>query len=165
MLKKSFPLFLIFLSFPVFAICPVCTVAVGAGIGFAQWLHVDDSITGLWVGGFIVSLIVWSLSYLDKHNIRFPGRGIAVTIFYYAITLLPLHSTGLMWHMLNKLWGVDKLILGVVLGSLVFFGGCAWYNYLKKHNHGHAYFPFQKVVMPMVPLIGLSIVFYYITRL
>ena len=32
------------------AVCPVCTVAVGAGLGLAEWLGIDDSISGLWIG-------------------------------------------------------------------------------------------------------------------
>ena len=37
------------------ALCPVCAIAVGAGIGVSRWLGVDDTITGVWVGGLIVS--------------------------------------------------------------------------------------------------------------
>lgn len=32
------------------AVCPVCTVAVGTGVGLSRWLGVDDTITGLWLG-------------------------------------------------------------------------------------------------------------------
>lgn len=162
--KILFSLFFLCLSLSAYAVCPVCFVAVGAGIGFAQWLHVDDVISGLWVGGLTVSLIVWTINYLERKKIRFMGRGIIVALFYYLSILLPLHSTGLMWHMLNKLWGIDKLLLGIIVGSLVFFGFSAWYDYLKRKNNGHAYFPFQKVVMPVAPLIILSIVFYYLTK-
>lgn len=41
----------------VFAFCPVCTIAVGAGVGIAEKFGVDDTIIGLWVGGLTVSLI------------------------------------------------------------------------------------------------------------
>jgi len=162
-MKKTWLFLLLgFVPCIIYAICPVCTVAVGAGIGFAQWLHVDDAITGLWVGALIVSVTMWTNDYLEKKNIKFFGRDIIVAIFYYVITLLPLNSTGLMWHALNKLWGLDKLILGIVVGSMVFFIFAIWYNYLKARNNGHAYFPFQKVVMPIAPLIILSLVFYFI---
>ena len=40
----------LFFAIPAKAICPVCTVAVGAGIGLSRWLGIDDSITGLWIG-------------------------------------------------------------------------------------------------------------------
>ena len=40
------------------AVCPICTIAVGAGVGLSRYFGVDDAITGLWVGGLIVSMIV-----------------------------------------------------------------------------------------------------------
>jgi hypothetical protein len=39
-----------------------------------------------------------------------------------------------------------------------------WYQILKKKNNGHAYFPFQKVVMPIVGLALMSVAFYFITH-
>jgi hypothetical protein len=38
-----------------------------------------------------------------------------------------------------------------------------WYQALKKRNNGHAYFPFQKVVMPIAWLVLMSTIFYFIT--
>jgi len=38
------------------------------------------------------------------------------------------------------------------------------YNYLKRRNNGHAYFPFQKVVMPVGSLAILSMIFYFVTK-
>ncbi len=69
-----------------------------------------------------------------------------------------------MGRSLDKLWGVDKLLLGIIVGSVFFFIGGLGYVWLKKHNNDRAYFPFQKVVMPVAPLIILSIIFYFITR-
>jgi len=40
----------IFNTNQVFAVCPVCTVAAGAGVGLSRWLGIDDIIIGLWVG-------------------------------------------------------------------------------------------------------------------
>ena len=56
----NYLIFLIFslvIAADVLAICPLCTFAVGAGIGLTQYLGIDDVITGLWIGGFIVSLV------------------------------------------------------------------------------------------------------------
>ena len=43
-----------------FAVCPVCTVAVGAGLEGARLLGVDDVITGIWAGGLTLSLFFWT---------------------------------------------------------------------------------------------------------
>ncbi len=50
--------------------CPVCTIAVGAGIGLSRWLGVDDLISGLWIGGLIVSLIGMTILWLNKKNLK-----------------------------------------------------------------------------------------------
>ncbi len=139
-------------------------VAVSAGIGFSEWLGIDDTVTGLWIGGLIVTIIMWTVYWLDKKNIRFKGRKIIVSLAYYLIIIVPLYSLGIMGNPLNTLWGIDKLLLGIILGSIFFFIAGMWYFYLKKRNNGHAYFPFQKVVMPIAPLLILSAVFYLITR-
>jgi len=154
----------IFLLKQAYAICPVCTIAVGVGIGFSRWLGIDDTITGLWLGGLVVSLIIWTLFWFDKRNIRFKGRILMTTIAYYLIMVVPLYYMGIIGHPLNKLWGMDKIILGTMIGSVAFFLGSMSYFYLKKRNNNHAYFPFQKVVMPIAPLLVLSFIFYFITR-
>jgi len=149
------------------AVCPICTVAVGAGVGLSRWLGIDDSITGLWIGGLIVSMITWTISWLDKKNIRFRGRIIAVVFAYYLLIVVPLYFMGIMGNPINTLCAcgvVDKLLLGIIVGSFGFWCGASWYYYLKEKNQGRAYFPFQKVVMPVSPLIILSIIFYFLTK-
>lgn len=156
--------FNLFLISKAYAVCPICTVFVGAGIGLSQWLGIDDTITGLWVGGLTVSLIIWTTDWMNRRDIYFRGRKTIITVVYYLLIVAPLYyPLHIMGHPLNVLWGVDKLLLGIVVGSVFFFGGSTWYFYLKKKNGGHAYFPFQKVVMPVAPLIILSAVFYFIT--
>lgn len=147
-----------------YAVCPVCTVAVGAGVGLARWLGIDDTITGLWIGGFIVSLIMWTINYLEKRNIKFVARSIIVAIIYYGLTVVPLYFIKTIWHPENTIGGINKLLLGIIVGSILFYFGAIWYIYLKKENNGHAYFPFQKVVMPVGPLVIMSLVFYFLTK-
>ena len=161
--KALFLLPLLLIAYPAQAVCPVCTVAVGAGLGLSRWLGIDDVISGLWIGGLTVSMIMWTLNWLDKKNYHFQGREIYTTLGYYIIVVLPLYFMKNVWHPLNTLWGINKLLLGIILGSLFFFAGAIYYDYLKKNNNNHAYFPYQKVVMPVAPLILLSIIFYFIT--
>lgn len=148
------------------AVCPICTIAVGAGVGLSRWLGIDDAITGLWVGGLIVSMIAWTESWLEKKNIRFKGRIFANIFAYYALTLIPLYYSGIIGNPANTLCfcGLDKLLFGIIAGSLAFWFGASWYYYLKEKNNGHAYFPFQKVVMPVLPLAILSIIYYFLTK-
>ncbi|HCU05263.1 MAG: hypothetical protein A2X77_00345 [Gammaproteobacteria bacterium GWE2_42_36] len=157
-------LFSLLLPTSAFAICPICTIAVGAGIGLSRWLGIDDSVTGLWVGGLIVSLILWTMTWCQKKKIHFTGLYLLIIVGYYALVLLPLRYHGIIGHPFNMLWGIDKILLGTIIGSLVFLGGSFAYFFCKKKNGGKAHFPFEKVAMPIAPLILLSIVFYFITR-
>jgi len=148
----------------VLAACPVCAVAVGTGIGMAQYIGVDDVISGIWIGGLIVSLIAWTIKWLDDKNIHFYGRKILITAFYYASTIVPLHLQKITGHELNKLWGFDKILLGMFFGSLVFFISILFCNYLRQHNNNKSYFVFQKITTTVLALIILSVIFYYITK-
>jgi hypothetical protein len=146
------------------AICPVCTLAVGAGVGLSRYLGIDDTVTGLWVGGLIVSLIIWTLNWFDKKKIDFLARTIVTVLGYYILIIIPLYYTNIIGHSLNKLLGMDKLLVGIFFGSLLFYLASSWYDYLKRKNNNRPYFPFQKVVMPVSSLIIFSLVFYFITK-
>ena len=157
----------LFFAKSVLAICPLCTIAVGSGVGLARYFGVDDTISGLWIGGLIVSLIYWTIDWLKKKNIKFKGKEILSVILWYAITILPLYFTGILGNPKNSLLcfcGLyfDKLTLGVITGSIAFWFGAEWYFYLKEKHGGKAYFPFPKVLMPIFPLIILSIIFYFL---
>lgn len=54
-----------------YAICPICTIAVGAGVGLSRWLGVDDTISGIWIGGLAISSIWWTINWLNSKHIRF----------------------------------------------------------------------------------------------
>lgn len=170
---KKIPIYLLFvfaISFlfaqKALAVCPICTIAVGVGVGLSRWLGIDDVITGLWIGGLIVSMIVWTESWLDKKNIHFKGRAFVNALAYYALIIIPLYYSGIIGNPMNTLCfcGLDKLLFGIIAGSVAFWFGASWYFYLKEKNNGHAYFPFQKVVMPILPLIILSVIYYLLTK-
>jgi hypothetical protein len=155
-------LLLILFATPTHAVCPVCTVAVGAGVGLARYLHIDDSITGLWIGGLIVSLIMWTINWLNKKNVHFHGRKILVVLSYYILVLVPLYYGNMIGNLGNTIFGIDKLLFGTFIGSIFFFICAFCYEKMKEKNNGHAYFPFQKVLMPLAPLLILSIVLFFI---
>jgi hypothetical protein len=142
------------------AVCPVCTIAVGACLGLSRWLGVDDLISGVWIGGLIVSFIAWTIDWLNKKNIRFMFRKIIIAILFYAIIIAPLYKTGIIGHPYNKFWGIDKLVFGIISGSTVFLISIWFNDFLKKKNQGKVYFPFQKVVIPLVSLAINSLIFW-----
>lgn len=149
-------------SLTVQAVCPVCTVAVGAGVGLSRWLGVDDLITGLWLGGLVVSLIYWTVTWMHKHAIKFKHMPLVIAFSYYLLAFVPLYMAGITGHPGNQFVGMDKLVLGAIVGSIAFLGGAWAYETIKKKNQGHAYFPFQKVLMPIFPLIVISLLVYFL---
>jgi len=164
-----FFLFSFFFSKAALAVCPVCTVAVVGGIELSRYLGVDDSVTGLWVGGLTVSLIFWTIDWMNKRNYRFKGRKILTTIVYYVLVVLPLYFLNIIHLRLPRYetfcgCGIDKMSVGIASGSIAFLIGVLLYEYFKKKNGGHAHFPYEKVVFPIAPLIILSFVFYFLTK-
>lgn len=146
------------------AVCPVCTVAVGAGIGLAECFGINDIITGVWIGGFLMSLSLWTLSWLEEKKINFRGKKFVVVSGYYLLTLLPLYFVGILGKPFNKVCGIDKLILGVIIGSGAFLLAGFFNYYLKKKNNGKAYFPFQKVILPVIFLLISSLIIYFLIK-
>lgn len=144
------------------AICPVCTIAVGAGLGLCRWLGIDDLISGTWIGGLIISLILWTIDWLNKKGIHFLFRKILISFFFYFIVIAPLYWLGIMGHPFNKFWGIDKLLFGMMTGSLVFILSVFFHNFLKKKNQGKSFFPFQKVLIPILFLIITSLIFWLV---
>ena len=158
----TIPAFLIlFLPKMTFAVCPVCTIAVGAGLGLAQWLGIDDSVSGLWIGALIVSVSIWTINWLNGKNIKFKGRKILIFAAYYIIVVIPLYWKGMIGHPLNRLCGIDKLLFGIILGTILFSAGVLFHNYIRKRNGDISYFKGQKIVAGILPLIIASIILYF----
>jgi hypothetical protein len=162
----SISAFLLLISSQVaHAVCPVCTVAVGAGLGLAEYFGIDDSISGIWIGALIVSMSLWTINWLDGKNIRFKGRKILIFLGYYVIVVLPLWLKGKIGHPYNKLCGIDKLLFGIILGSILFAAGVIFHNYLRKRNNNVSYFKGQKIAFAIAPLVIASIVLYFTCQL
>lgn len=148
------------------AVCPVCVIAVGAGLGLSEYLGIDDTVAGVWIGGMLVAVTIWTINWLNKKNWSLGNkdiRDLLIALLYYGLTLWPLWGQGFIGNPANRLWGLDKLIIGVGAGSLGFLIFTLWYDRIKKRR-GRAYFPFQKVAMPVGALAVLSLVFYLLTK-
>ncbi len=144
------------------AFCPVCTVGVAAGLEGARVLGVSDVITGLWAGGLMLSLAAWTENYMRAHGITNWLLILLNYVVYYGIlALIYVLPAGHPTRVFNvtTLWGVDEFLLGVVVGSLVFWLAGKWYERIKANNGGHAWFPFQKVVWPLGALLIVTLVF------
>jgi hypothetical protein len=153
-------LFSFFFTNQTYAMCPICTAAVGAGLGLSRYFGIDDVITGVWIGGLIVSSIMWFLGWLEKRNIKSVLSKVLTVVVMYAFLGLTLYLLDFVENPLNMLWGIDKILLGIVTGSIMFFLFAKLHLYLKEKNNGKVYIPFQKVVFTVGSLLLLTIFFY-----
>ena len=147
------------------AFCPVCTVAVGAGLEGARILGVADIIVGLWAGGLMLSLAAWTAVYMYRHGIRSRLAFLLNYMIYYGLLALiyfvPAGNPTLRFGV-TTMWGIDQFLLGTIIGSLTFWCAGKWYQKIKARNGGHAWFPFQKVVWPIGSLAIVTVVFWAI---
>ena len=157
-------LFGVLLAIPkVFAVCPVCTVAVGAGVGVSRFIGIDDTITGIWIGALIVSSALWVISWIDKKNIKVRFRSLLVLASFYLVFVLPHYLWGFIGGSCDLLFGFDELLLGIIVGSFGFAIAVFLNKLLKEKNNGRVYFSYQKVVIPVLSLVIFSVIFYFMT--
>jgi hypothetical protein len=146
-------------------VCPVCTVAIVGGAGLCRWLGIDDSISGVWIGALLASLTAWITSWLERRNIwikiNFRFRWMAVAAVLYSSVILPLYELDVIGGPYNEFHGIDKLLLGIFSGSIALLFGNWLYSFLKRLHGGKVFFPFQKVVIPVLCLVIMSVISYY----
>jgi hypothetical protein len=148
---------------PAEAICPVCTVAVGAGLGLSRWLGIDDAISGLWIGGLALSSGLWMGDWLMKKGFKVPWLRVWSVGVMQAAIFIPFYFTDTIGHPLNTLWGVDKLVLGTVVGGGLFLLSLGLDKYLRKMNDGKVLVYYQRVWLPVGLLLLASGGMYLIT--
>jgi hypothetical protein len=166
-MKLFIPLVVLFLATVMpqqaHAVCPICTVAVGAGLGLSRVLGIDDSITGLWIGGLILSSGLWMADFIRKKGwkVKYPEIVSVVLMFLFVIPSLYLSKMiGLPG---NNMLGIDKIIFGSTIGFIVFWLGVLADKWLRTKNNGKVYIYFQKVILPVLMLSISSFILYLIT--
>lgn len=159
-------LFYISLMSPAEAVCPACVVVAGAGVGLSRWLHIDDFIIGIWIGGLTVSLIGWFLGRLDREKNFSRLSRMVIALFFYLMTFVPFYLADLFakpvvagFYDVNR--DANRLFFGILSGSFVFLIGIWLHQFLKKKNNQRSFFPFQKVILPIGGLLILSLIFYF----
>jgi len=155
-------LFTLFMSGRVEAVCPICTAAAAAGFGIAGWLGVSDLIPAIWMGALLSSASLWFINWITKKGVQFKGLREIVFVAFYATMIFVLHILGMLGVVGNTIFGIDKIIFGIIIGTIIFIGTTMHYEAFKK-KRGKALFPFQKVVVPAATLIITSLVFYFLT--
>ncbi len=151
------------------AVCPVCTVAVGAGLGVSRALGIDDAVTSVWIGGLILSISFWTVDWIQKRKFKLFKDLKEITLAFIStflwtlLTILPLYSWKYIGRLNNTLWGIDKIILGTFLGYIVFLFA-VYLDRKVRSIRGRQLFNYQKVVFPVVFLLIISAIMYLVTK-
>ncbi len=143
--------------------CAVCTVAIGASLSIARKIGVSDSIIGLWAGALLTLLGYWTILFFDKKNWNFKFRNallmiLSISMIFTIYINEVKYTPKLILHFLY----LDPILFSTFIGSLTFVYSQKLYQYMKAKNNNHAHFPFEKVVLPFLFLLFISLFFYSI---
>ena len=142
--------------------CPVCAVMIVSGLSISRLLGVNDYVVGIWTGALILAMSNGITIFLKKKNINNKLLNVTIYIADYCM-IIPLYigkNPQLIFNS-EKILFIDAFIFSMAVGSLVLFTTSRLYYYMKSKNNNKAHFPFEKVVLPVVVLVLVSVVFQY----
>lgn len=158
----------VFLSFivslvpSVLAHCPLCTAATGAAVVATREAGLNDAIVGVFVGGLIISTGLWFNNILKKRVKPLPLQGVMMVLISFILTIITLKTAGLL-NGLEKLFGLNSLVVGSIAGTLLSIVAFSLSNQIKKKS-GKTLFPFQTIVLTLVMLVIAAFIFYFLTK-
>lgn len=138
--------------------CPVCTIAVGASLGIARKIGLDDNIVGLWAGGFLALMGYWMIIWFEARKLNFWGRNFILISSSVAMIGF-MYISELDYSPVNILYVLylDSFLFSTILGALIVVYTSKLYQFMKARNNGRAHFPFEKVVLPLLGLGAASL--------
>lgn len=138
-----------------YAQCPLCIVTVGGGMLLAQKLGVDDLLVSIWISALNVAISFWLAT---KFKNKLLQNGYLLTAVLLASTLIYFQISGQLGHLGNRLFGFDKIVLGQFLGIIAMMIGNYSYSAIKR-KLGHTFFPYAKVVLPLISVLIFTFIF------
>ena len=140
--------FISILSSISFAHCLLCVGATGAVVATARFYGINDMITGLFVGVFIVSTSLWFHIILKKrHNGKnyIPMQSLAIIISGIATILIAFYFTGDLVG--TSVLGMSTIVVGTAIGSAVSSLSFLINDLMRSINENKNYVPFQPIVL------------------
>lgn len=179
-LSIFFTLALVLIIPNVLAHCPLCTAGAAASVGIARAYGVDDSIVGLLLGALIVSSALWFNKWLKK-KVNLPFQEALLVLISFLVIAIPFYYAGLIinFDMVRSMpeahgmtglgvlglsqFGIDKLLFGMILGTLAVWGVFSLSDHIIKRR-GKRLFDYQGFIFMLASLIILSSILYLITK-
>ena len=146
---------------PAYAQCPICIVTVGGGMLLAQKLGIDALLISIWISALNVAISFWLAT---KFKNKLFKNGHFLSFILLATTLIYFQTTGQIGHLANRLFGVDKIIFGQLLGTFSMMLANHSYQAIKT-KLGHTPFPYAKVVFPFGTVLFITLVFKFLFKL
>ncbi len=148
--------------FPIstFAHCPLCVAGAAVGLSLSRWIGVDDSITGVWLAALLGAISFWSYGYLVR-KIKIGHSFLLKPLLYivfFAATIWSFYYFNLVVRM-GTLFGIDKLIFGMVAGGVVFYLTDIA-NELIYKIVGKSLFRYQRIILSLGMMIVMSLTIY-----
>lgn len=140
-----------------YAQCPVCIVTVGGGLLIAKKLGIDNLITAIWISGLNVAISFWFVSFVKKPKIL--QNPLLWTVLLFGSTYWYLSATNQMFHKNDTFMSIDKVLVGLIVGTVVWLLGIGVDKLIRKYNSNKVLFPYQKVIVPLFLLIATSGIF------
>lgn len=140
---------------PVYAQCPVCVVTVGGGLFIAKKFGIDDLLVAIWISGLNTVIAFWMGKLIKKKILNNP---LLWSLFLYISTLLYFYFSHQLGVKGNVFLGIDKVILGMTIGMLIVFLAVFIDKLIRYKNGGKVMVYYQKVIIPVVLLILVTIV-------
>src|SRR3989344_5562790 len=141
----------------VSAHCPLCTGAVVAGAIGAKYLGLDITILGIFFGGLWISRKI-------KNYFKYQSTLILTSSFFLTIAPSLAFIKDMTYiSLLSKVFFVNKLLIGSIIGALVTLLAYKIHNHIKL-KHGRVLFPYQGVILTILFLFLVSIPVYFIFK-
>lgn len=134
--------------------CPVCIVTVGGGLLIAKKLGVDDLLTALWISGLNVAISFWFVTFIKKPKLL--KNPFLWTAIMFVSTYIYLATTKQMYYKNNTFMHVDKVLVGLIIGTFIWLLGIGIDRLIRKYNNGKVLFYYQKVIVPLFLLLATS---------
>lgn len=142
--------------------CAVCVVAIGGGLGISRALGIDDSMTGVWIGALLLAIALFCTNWLKNKWPKFSYAALASFAATYLFTI-PFFFIFDLFTLGGKIFGLSRLLFGMIVGTAFLSIGLYTENALRNlQNDRRAFFPFQKVVVPLVFLILATLLMWFL---
>jgi len=138
---------------------PICAIGIAGGLGLSKLLGIDDITLGFWIGALILSFSVQFNQFLIKKGKASPFSFWIVFLITWLSSFLPVWNK-LGWGEKTCFCGLPRVITGSFLGMFILFFS-DWLDniILKKFHQDKVYFPYQRVIIPLIALIIISAIF------